>query len=286
MAKSFRSPAAQAAHAVRELQLKSQGTERNYTQALTGFASYLKENGFEAGLKKELSSERAIAYLTDRAATVSQKTLDLDRQALQAVLKEKLEVVKSTQQQHLTSRAYTHEQVALIAESQTERHALATLIAENAGLRAHELLTLQRVSERAADTHRQYKAERFAERENIVRYTVHGKGGLCREIALSKGLSDKLEARRLDNARQVYDRKIGYKQFYDIGGGKKWTDSFSKASERELGWSNGAHGVRHEYAQSRMNELQSAGYIYKNALELVSQEMGHFRPEITEVYLR
>ena len=35
-----------------------------------------------------------------------------------------------------------------------------------------------------------------------------------------------------------------------------------------------------------MNTLQGNGYEYREALEIVSQEMGHFRADITEVYLR
>lgn len=283
---SFRSAASQAQHAVRELDLKSQGTERNYEQALTGAAQFLKDMGFQGGLHRELNATTAEMYLEMRSQEVGQKTLDLDRQALQAVLGEKLAVIKSELQTTLESRAYTSEQVKMVAAAQSERNSLATQIAENAGLRAHELLTLRPVDERPADTHRQYRDDRFAGRDNVAIYTVEGKGGLCREIAIDKALADKLEARRLDEPKQVYDRGIGYKQHYDIGGGKAWSDSFSKASDRELGWSNGAHGVRHEYAQSRMNELQGSGYEYKEALEIVSQEMGHFRPEITEVYLR
>ena len=61
--------------------------------------------------------------------------------------------------------------------------------------------------------------------------------------------------------------------------------SVSAASERALGWSTGAHGLRHSYAQERMAELQ-ASLSRDAALTTVSQEMGHFRPEITETYLR
>lgn len=64
------------------------------------------------------------------------------------------------------------------------------------------------------------------------------------------------------------------------------SNSFSAASKRTLGWSHGAHGVRHTYAQTRMEELQQLGRIYQEALEIVSQELGHFRRDITEVYLR
>ena len=283
---SYRSPESQAQHAVRELGLSSQGTERNYEQALTGVAEFLKEMGLQGGLHRELNTATAEMYLQIRSEEVGQKTLDLDRQAMQAVLGEKLDVIKSEREQVLESRAYTSDQVQMVAGAQSERNALATQIAENAGLRAHELLTLRPVEERAADTHREYRDDRFAGRDNVAIYTVEGKGGLCREVAIDKELAAKLEDRRFETPQQVYDRGIGYQQHYDIGGGKNWSDSFSKASDRELGWSNGAHGVRHEYAQERMNTLQGVGYEYKEALEVVSQEMGHFRPEITEVYLR
>ena len=281
---SFRSAASQAQHAVRELGLQSQGTERNYEQALKGCAEFLKES--RMGDLRGLDADKALAYLEARSQEVSQKTLDMDRQAMQAVLGERLAVVKSELDTTLSSRAYTHEQAQLVAGAQTEKHSLATQIAENAGLRAHELLTLRPVEERPADTHRDYRDDRFAGREDVRIYTVEGKGGLCREVAIDRDLANRLEERRLDAPRTVYDREIRYQQHYDLGAGKQWSDSFSKAAEREPGWTQGAHGLRHEYAQERMNTLQENGYNYQEALEVVSQEMGHFRPEITEVYLR
>lgn len=66
----------------------------------------------------------------------------------------------------------------------------------------------------------------------------------------------RLEARRLEAARAVTDRGITYRQHYDIGGGNAWSKSFSEASNRALGWSLGAHGLRHGYAQERLWKLQ------------------------------
>lgn len=281
---SFRSAASQATHAARGLNLDSVRTEKNYEQALKNVAEHLQEN--RLGNLQSLNAETAKQYLEHRAEEVGQKTLDMERQAIQAVIGEKLPVIKSELQQTLESRAYTTEQAAIVAAAQTEKHSLATQIAENAGLRAHELLTLRPVEERAADTHREYRDERFTGRENFAIYTVEGKGGLCREVAIDKELAARLEERRLDEPRTVYDRDVKYEQHYDIGGGRNWSNSFSAASNRELNWSNGAHGLRHTYAQERMNTLQAAGFEYNQALEIVSQEMGHFRPEITEVYLR
>jgi len=295
---SFRSAASQASHAVRDLaahgksrhgnandgKLHSIGTQRNYEQALKGAAEFIREN--KLGNLRSLTKETAIAYLEARSQEIGQKTLDLDRQAMQAVIGEKLPVLRSELNSAQTSRAYTHEQAALVAGAQGAKHSLATQIAENAGLRAHELLTLRPVEERQADTHRECRDDRFAGREDFKIYTVEGKGGLVREVAIDRQLANRLEDRRLEEPRTVYDREVRYKQHYDIGGGKQWSDSFSKAAERELGWSEGAHGLRHEFAQERMNKLQEQGYNYHDALAVVSQEMGHFREEITLVYLR
>lgn len=272
------------------LKLKSVRTEKNYEGALKGVTVFLKEQRNNSCLTG-LTKAQAESYLEKRSKEVGQKTLDMDRQAMQAALGEKLQgeklrVVKSELEIALESRAYTTQQVAMVASAQSARHALATLIAENAGLRAHELFTLRPVDERAADTHREYREDRFLGRENIVIYTVEGKGGLCREVGIDKNLIDRLEERRLPQPRTIFDREVKYQTLYDIGGGQKWSNSFSSASKRVLGWSNGAHGVRHEFAQQRMNTLQQNGFEYKEALEVVSQEMGHFRADITEVYLR
>jgi len=171
-----------------------------------------------------------------------------------------------------------------VADRQHDANRLATEIAHAAGLRAHELLTLRPAAEQPADA-RPARDEKFAVREG-ERYTVVGKGGLCREVLIPRELADRLEAARLAEPQRVTDRGVHYTQHYAIGGGQRWSNSWSQASNAALGWSNGAHGVRHSYAQERMGELQRAGLSYRDALETVSQEMGHFRSEITEVYLR
>lgn len=48
----------------------------------------------------------------------------------------------------------------------------------------------------------------------------------------------------------------------------------------------GTHGMRYNYAQNRMETLQGQGYSFERALHIVSEEMGHHRPEITLTYLR
>ena len=117
-------------------------------------------------------------------------------------------------------------------------------------------------------------------------YTVQGKGGLIREVRIPPDLAQQLEGQRLVAPRTITDRGIFYPQYYGIAGGQRWSNAFSVASQRVLGWSAGGHGLRHSYAQERLKELQRQGLRWEYALETVSQEMGHFRPQITEVYLR
>lgn len=269
-------------------QISGLGTSHSYEASLKLAAEWLKHNG--RGSLYELSPKAAKQYLNERAKQVGQKTLDRDRQALQAVLRAtgrfnangRISVIQADKQQVLKSRNYTDQQWRLIAAHQTPRNALSTELVAAAGLRAHELLTLrpsveQPMSERPADP---------AKFRPGIRYTVVGKGGLVREISLPHDLAKRLETHRLDEAVTRLDRRIHYKSYYDIGGGQAWSQSFTQASKAALEFSNGGHGLRHTYAQERHRELQILLGDCDRAKEVVSQEVGHFRPEITDTYLR
>lgn len=285
----------QATSVIRALQrsgaIRSLRTADNYRQALTQVCRFVKRE--RRGSLRDLTPAQAMSYLEVRAEEVGQKTLDQERHAIQAMMQHlthqldvnaRLPGLKSEYQQIQVSRSYTPQQVAMVAQAQRERNALSTRIAHAAGLRGHELLTLRRIEERHPSS-RPALADKFRGRTG-VRYTVKGKGGLVREVCLPGPLAKQLEARRLASPIKVTDRAVHYAQHYDINGGKTWSSSFTQASTRALGWSTGAHGLRHSYAQERMHELQASGMKRHFALEVVSQEMGHFRPDITEVYLR
>ncbi|WDT84709.1 site-specific integrase [Alteromonas sp. 009811495] len=269
--------------------IQSLGTARNYEEALKRVSFWVKENKLN-GLQS-LSLEQARFYLEYRAESVGQKTLDMERQALQVMMQlngklpdsGKLYIVKSELAEATRSRAYTSNQAEAVSQGQLYKHSLATQIAYAAGLRAHELLTLARCEERQPDR-RKALSSKWDGRSGSL-YTVVGKGGLKRHVLIPAALVNQLEQRRLKSPVTVVDRQIKYLQRYDIGGGKKWSDSFNKASNHKLFFSTGAHGLRHSYAQDRMVELKALGYSRAIALETVSQEMGHFRPEITEIYL-
>jgi len=276
-----------ASHGKNDGKIHSVATANAYQGVLENIAQWDKANG-GTGLK-DFNNARAEAYLIERAEYVTQKTLDKDRQALQMLPRvNKPERIKSevTNTGLATkSRAYTPDQIQHLVNHQQAHNSLATELAHHAGIRAHELFTLAPLSEQAISTHRTWSEERFEGRDGIA-YSVVGKGGLVREVRLSSELSQRLEKLRYATPKNITDRGIHYQQRYNIGGGKAWSQSFSSASKREFGWSTGAHGLRHSYAQERMKEIQSLGHTYQSALEIVSQEMGHFRADITEVYLR
>jgi site-specific recombinase XerD len=77
----------QAASVMKEMQGKniaSVGTVRNYEQALKTCCDFLKEH--KLGALRELTPEITKQYLEIRAAECSQKTVDMDRQAIQAMM--------------------------------------------------------------------------------------------------------------------------------------------------------------------------------------------------------
>ena len=299
----FAKPAKQAASVMKCLQgkgnvLESVGTVRNYESALRVAAAWAKENRIEGGLRG-MSVEDAVRFLQERSTEVGQKTIDLNRQALQCMMQnvthkleanERLEMVQGIPQQ-LSSRVYTPEQVQAIADHQQPHNALATEIAYATGLRASELLTLRPIEDRSPDIRLRDGIDRtletkFSGREDSVAYTVHGKGGLIREVRIPTHLAERLEATRIPEPIIVQDRGVNRETWYGIGGGNAWSASVTRTSEKLFGWSHGAHGLRHTYAQERMDELRKQGLHDPVAKETVSQEVGHFRPDITDTYLR
>lgn len=264
----------------------SVGSARDYEQSLKQCAQWLIDNGIKNGLNK-ITEEQAISYLSERSDEVGQKVLDRDRVALQIVLQKDLDRIKSSVINITGPRSYTPNQIKEIINTQDYPNALSTSVAYAAGLRAHELLTIRPLAEQPASTHRKWSDGRFTGRnDGYVSYSVTGKGGLTREVRLPESLAQRLEQRRLDVPRDVVDRKIKQQQHYDIPAGQTWSNAFSRASNAALEYSTGAHGIRHTYAQERMEELQSRGHSYDDALKFVSEELGHFRPDVTLVYLR
>jgi integrase len=134
----------------------------------------------------------------------------MSRQVMQHLIGDKLPVIKTEKNEVLGSRAYTPEQVKVIAEHQNERNALATQLSYASGLRAHELLTLKPANEQPANIRETHELK-FSQREGEI-YTVVGKGGLIREVLIPSKLATKLEQYKLNEPVKITDRGIYYQQ--------------------------------------------------------------------------
>ncbi|MEZ9618811.1 hypothetical protein AB4264_17435 [Vibrio sp. 10N.261.55.B8] len=194
--------------------------------------------------------------------------------------------VRAKQQGNLANknRAYLDSDLNKIIQNMSPHHAFSTLLAYSAGLRAEELFTIRRNDEGSASKHRAWRTDRFHNRGEGVCYLVTGKNGLVREVFIHQDLADKLETLRFDTPQFSSDRKIRYEQRYNLCAGNRFSKAFSHASYKTLGWSLGAHGLRFSYAQRRMDH-ELLDVSYDDALHIVSQELGHFRPEITLRYI-
>lgn len=293
----FRSAKAQAAHAVstklalgesrhdnkKDGLVHGLGTARSYESALAGFARFLQEE--RAGDLSTATKEQGIAYLAIRSATVGQKTLDLDKQAISMHLGEQLDRVRSDMVTEKGGRAYAPEQLSAIREHLSPRNAVAVELCERCGLRAHENATLRPASEQSRSSHRAWLPQLHQGREAGEIFTVQGKGGLKREIMVPADLATRLHQLRVEPFSKV-DRGIRYTQHFDIGSGQALSQAFTRASQKALGFSTGLHGTRHTYCQRELERLQASGHSRDEAKTLVSQLVGHFRSTIVDEYLR
>ncbi len=294
---SFSNKNKQALNVMKELSrhIKSCGTNRNIKAALTNVADwaiYTRINGL-----KNITKVQAIQYLMMRSEELQQSSLDIERQAIELMMikvtkklkqNEKLPIIKSELETIVNCRAYSFEQTISIASKQKKKNALATLISVNCGVRAHELFTLRPIS-KAILSARPYRDDLFLGRDSSKYsiYAVTGKGGLIRAVSIDDELVQLLEELQFEQPIEFTDRDIHYDCYYGVGGGKNWSSSFNQMSNKLCGFSNGAHGLRHSYAQKRMEQLLEFTHLtFDDRLEIVSQELGHFRPEITLVYLR
>ena len=191
-------------------------------------------------------------------------------------------------------RATTPERAALIWNEQSENMRFVSQLVGNAGLRAKEPSTLRRLDRVPADDpawrkmgRRKWDARRLEGREGI-KYLTIGKNGLPRIVVIRHDLSERLEARLLDQPRVIQDRGAPVTQYYDLPSGQSWSQSFSDAAQRVLGpgQSPGGHALRHAFAHERMDHHLNSGLEFDDAEELVAQQLGHFRPESTDTYLR
>lgn len=262
------------------------GTARTHRSALKICADWLHLQ--DSKHLKNMNATDAAEYLTLRALTVNQKTLDLDRQVLNFHLlhEDPIPFVVSNIQQKLVNRAYTPAQIDLLLAQANPKMRLSILAAVNAGLRAMELITVAPAEMLKESERKGWSRSRFIGREQDIVFVVHGKGGLCRQVRLSPQLAAEMWASARLGEADVVDREVNLKSYFDLTGGVNFSSQFSKLSKKVLGMSHGAHGLRHTFAKARLHNLMCLGLSFEEALRVLSNELGHFATSNTFAYLR
>ena len=262
----------------------SAGSLRTFRQVFIAFQKFLCGREFE-GLD-QASSENCHLYLLSRRSDLSQKSLAVHRQALQALLAvqgkmsfdERLESVVSQKKKKKTKGGldYRPIQIQAILEQQYEANALATKLAFACGLRASEILTIATPGDRPADQNTDTSPCLWQGLPDSATYSVIGPKGKIREIRVPIELARELEKRRRSSPKTVFDRKIPIDTYYDIAGGSAWSASFSRMSQRLFGWSLGTKGIRQTYAIQRVETLRNFGFHELAIFQAVWLEMGEF----------
>lgn len=152
-------------------------------------------------------------------------------------------------------RAYSNPQ-GVIGELERADHKLAAALQHTGGGRITEINLI--------------KASQL---KGNNRVEVKGKGGKVRELQVSEKIYNELKNHIEKNGNFKIDK--------DAYGRDLRAAALSSGQD-----ATGSHGLRWNFAQDRMSELQSSGKVYEQALAQVSREMGHERSDITEHYLR
>jgi integrase len=264
--------------------ISSIGSERAYKSCITQFLQWRSHAGLP--MYGPYMQQEMVEYLDDQSEVLGQSALDQHRQALQLVFSVWLTPVQSVRYSVLRGKDLTKTELQKIVYGQTDWMALSTLICLNAGLRASELLSLQPTIVQPPSSGRSWRDDLFFAREDFNEFTVHGKGGLRRKVGVSNALALELEKYRHQDSITRIDREIYRTSVFRLAGGQSFSQSFSKASQAALGYSLGAHCLRHIWAKNRFFYLRRAGRSVSDAMHIVSQESGHFRPQITLTYLQ
>lgn len=166
--------------------------------------------------------------------------------------------IGGTLQRFEGSRAYA-QPGRLIAHLQTPAHQIAAKIQHEGGARVRETARIRVDQLRPG---------------NIIHLDrVGAKGGKERDIHVSADTYQQL--------RNHIQKHGAFEINHDT-----YRQDLKQAAKQTNQEYTGSHGLRWNYAQERMTEVQRKGETYEQGLTRVSGEMGHIRADITEHYLR
>ena len=269
----------------KEIGVFSYDTLKDYIQIWKTVGEHAKS---ESGLRDmtKLTSEHVSAYLADKIedgvakatfakyASACEKletalsryaeshktgqTYKFDLAAVRHTAKTELEAFEK-------SRAYADPR-AVIREIPNEKLNLAATLQHQGGCRVREVAQIREGQLRGLDV------DKHTGREVGVFKTI-GKGGSKVDVKVPVETYLRL-VDAINNKDRMF--KISPDALRDA----------LKVSAAATGQDyQGSHGLRWNFAQERMDELQEKGFTYEQSLTVVSEEMGHHRSDITEHYL-
>ncbi|MCB2215698.1 MAG: site-specific integrase [Desulfobulbaceae bacterium] len=261
------------------LGIYSFSTARNYQATYARFLSWAREtHGITDACRitseharewLQLNIERNLAYDTIQSyAAALEKLPSALQSALQSmgierdpnwsrVIQQCRRLGRQAAPMVRTSRAF--KQPFAVVEQLTGQHRVAAELQLHCGCRVGEITEL--------------KPGRNFREPNTLRLT-NTKGGLVRIVAVPEETYKELLQYLDQNGVFRIDRK------------SYAADLKQAASQLGEQWS-GTHALRWNYARNRMFELEMGGQkTFKTARHVVSHELGHKRPEITQWYLR
>lgn len=259
-------------------------TEEAHKSALTVYAKWLLATTGKH--LKNATREDAMKYQAWRAGRVRQSTLSLDRQAINMHFHfgQPLAFAISSIATVVEDRAYSPSQVTYLRSRASVRLAFSIDLAINAGLRSMELITIASL-DCLTPSDRHWHSQRFHGREGDQKFAVHGKGGLLREVRLESSLAGQLTEFARPTKTKISHRSAILTSHYDLIAGHQFACVFGRLSKKELGFSHGGHGLRHSFAQERFLNLIYLGHEPAVALQILSEELGHFSVSNTLAYL-
>jgi integrase len=191
---------------------------------------------------KNISSYTASNYLSEISKV--REHLNITQEEIKELRQEFHKSLEKTREVAKTTRAYKNLDKVKIAD----RSQISFELQKDYGLRAKEAIHINLT--------RQLK-------DNIL--TVQSKGGKQLEIKISDKLAQDIRAAA--NKNNIFN--VNYKTY---------TRDLKEAIEKTGQKYNGTHGIRHTFAQKKLEE----GYTKAQ----VSEMLGHVREEITDVYIR
>jgi len=183
------------------------------------------------------------------------------REAIQDVRREASEVLDKT----IETRAYDDPK-SLISALSNDDYKVVASIQHESGARINEVWQIERNDLKGM------KLDPYT-KEFMGFVEVTGKGGKEREIALSIDTYKQIENILQEKGNMEFDKN-------------DYREAIKEAAEASGQDYTGSHGLRWNFAEERMEELQEhTNMTYEERLQEVSWEMGHERADITEHYL-